>query len=187
MEVETEANIGHYELVRGERFAHMTEPMVSFARGAFWVNVGCLKRSPETTYVHFLLFRPQRRLILKPCGEEERNAVRWCTPSLKPRKVLCDCDFFSELFTLMGWSQNNRHRLLGRVAHNSDWTGFAFDLTRAVVFPLAGVESDKNPEPATPPGVDNPFGGTWDEHCRNPLVNRFSKDTVIMVDEEEAL
>lgn len=159
----------------------MTEPMVSFARGAFWINAGCLKRSPETIYVHFLILRSQRKLILKLCSEEELDAVRWCTPSGKPRKILCNEDFFGDIFTLIDWNHNNRYRLLGRMIASSGWMGFAFDLTRAEVFPLTGVNSKDTSEPSTHSDTGKPFGEIWNQHCCNPLINKFLEDTVIMI------
>ena len=138
------------------------------------VNMGCLRRLPDTVYVHFLLFRQQRRLIIRPSAEESRDVIRWCTPSGKPRRILCDEDFWNDITALMGWDNRSRYRLLGRFVHGSDWDGFAFDMTRAKVFSLEGIESE--PEITILPCQ------TWEEHCRNPLVSRIEEDTMIIID-----
>lgn len=179
-----EADIGQYEVLQGESFVHLTEPMISFARRAVWINTSCLKRLPDTVYVHFLLFRQTRKLIIKAGVEEAQDVIRWCTPSGKPRKILFDAEFWNDITALMGWSNLNRYRLLGRFVHSSDWTGFAFDMTRAEVFPLDGIKpSLQIPEAA----LDKAFipCQTWEDHCHNPLISRFREDTLITIDEVE--
>ena len=179
-------DIGQYEVLRGEDFAHMTEPMVSFARRAVWINMGCLKRMPSTVYVHFLLSKGMHSLIIKPSVEEERDVVRWCTPSGKPRKIMCDIDFWNDLTAHMGWNERNRYRVLGRFVHGLDWDGFAFDMTRVEVFPIEAIDSASTPlvgEAAA--GRGSLLCQTWEEHCKNPLVSRFEKDTLIEIDEVE--
>jgi len=173
------ADIGQYEVQQGERFAHMTEPMVSFARSEVWINMGCLKRMPDTVYVHFLLFRQSRRLVIKPGLEEHQNGVRWCTPSGKPRRIICAADFWDDITSLMGWNENNRYRLLGRFANDSGGGQFAFDMTRAEVFPLAGIARPSELAADT----NSLTNQTWEEYCKNPLVRRFEEDTLIVIDE----
>ena len=124
-----EVDIGQYEVLRGENFSHMTEPMVSFARREVWVNMVCLKRMPDTLYVHFLLLRQKRNLVIKPGAEDQQDGARWCTPSRRPRKILCKADFWHDITSLMGWTDNNRYRLLGRFAHDSNGDEIVFDMT----------------------------------------------------------
>lgn len=180
-----EPDIGQYEVLRGERFAHATEPILSFARREVWVNMVCLKRLPSIVYVHFLFLRDTQRLIIKPGMEESLDVVRWRTPSGKPRKILCDKDFWNEVTLFTGWTNKNRYRLLGRFVHDSNWDGFAFDMKRAEIFPLRenapSLQQDREVVP------ENPLvpSQTWIEHCRNPLINRFEEDTLIEIDKEE--
>ena len=167
-------NIGHGEVQRGEKFAHRTEPIMSFARREVWVNMGCLKRLPDTRYVHFLLFRQTRKLLIKPGLEETMDVFRWCTPSGKPRRVKCDDELWHDITSLMGWSDTSRYRLLGRFVCGANGGDFAFDLTRAEVFPPVGASQ--------PLDADNTPTLTWDEHCKNPLITRFEEDTLITLD-----
>ena len=180
-----EVDIGQYEVLRGEGFAHMTEPMVSFGRRAVWINMGCLKRLPDTVYVHFLLLRKTKRLIIKPSVEEAQEVARWCTPSGKSRKIMCHIDFWNDITALMGWNDKDRYRLLGRFVRNSDWDGFAFDMARAEVFTLDEINPALARSPEAAPEKDSLSCQTWEEHCRNPLVTRFDEDTLIAIDEVE--
>ena len=167
-----EADIRQYEVLQGSKFAHMTEPMVSFARRTIWINMGCLKRMPDTTYVHFLLLRQEHKLIIKSSTEDQLDAVRWRTPSGNPRKIICHADLWNDIISLMGWDDKARYRILGRFVQASDWDGFAFDMTRAERFSAEATS------------IGDVFAfQTWEEHCSNPLVNRFENDTLITFDE----
>ncbi len=165
-------DFGQYEVLRGERLSHATEPIVSFTCKSVWVNAGCLKRMPGTVYVQFLLSRHTRRLIIKGSTEETLDSVRWCTPAGKPRKILCDAEFWNDITTLMDWDDRHRYKILGRFVHSSDWDGLAFDMTRAEMIPIAVPGKPVNPQ-------------TLEEHSRNPLIKRFTEDTTINTDEAE--
>jgi len=179
-----ESDIGQYEVIAGDKFAHLTEPVVSFARRAVWINMGCLKRMPNTFYVHFLLLRQERKLIIKSAVEEQLDVVRWCTPSGNPRKITCHADLWSDIISLMEWSEDSRYRLLGRFIHAPDWNGFAFDMTRAEEFRPGEVEESSLSTEMTST-KDSRINQTWEEHSLSPLISRFSEDTAITFDEGE--
>lgn len=180
-----ENDIKQYEVLRGEKFSHMTEPMISFARKMVWVNMNCLKRLPDTAYVHFLLFRKKYRLIIKSSTEEAQDVIRWCTPSGKPRKIICEEELWRDITMLMGWDDENRYRVLGRVIHGSGWDGIAFDMAGAEMFaPGATLPSSMSCAGPAYGKVPPPYQ-TWEEHCRNSLVSRFEEDILIMIDEVE--
>lgn len=176
-----EIDIGQYEVLPGKLFSHMAEPAISFSKKAIWINMGCLKSVPDTFYVHFLLFRIEKSLIIKPCAGEERDAVRWCTFSGKPRNILCNDDIWIDITSLMGWNDHDRYRLLGHLVHSSGWSGLAFDMTRAIVI----SRSEAYDEPQTQSCHEAAEHPSWAEYSRNPLVKRFAEDTRIVTDEEE--
>jgi len=177
-------DIGRYEVLTGDKFAHLTEPVVSFARRAVWINRGCLKRMPNIIYVHFLLLRQERKLIIKSAAEEQLDVVRWCTPLGNSRKIICHDDLWDDISSLMGWNENNRYRLLGRFIHAPDWNGFAFDMTRAEEFqPGEVTRAPLSTELAST--KDSRANQTWEEYRLNPLISRFSEDTLNTFDEGE--
>lgn len=178
-------DIKQYEVLRGERFSHMSEPIITFAQKMIWINMICLKRLPDTVYVHLLLFREKHRLIIKPSTEESPDVIRWCTPSGKPRKIMCEEEFWQDITMLMGWDDQNRYRIPGRFIHGSGWDGIAFDMARAEVFtPGATLPSSMLCAEATGEKA-SPSYQTWEEYCQNPLVSRIEKDVVIVIDEVE--
>jgi hypothetical protein len=158
---------------RGENFAHINEPTVSFARRKIWFGMACLKHLSNATHVHFALQKEARRFLVIESTDATLNAVRWCTPSKNMRKISCDADVWDEIFTVENWSEEFRYKLLGCFVHTSLGYGFAFDLTRTQKFSLDGTSTDEK----NPPAI------TLDEHCKNPLVKRFESDIAIPIDE----
>lgn len=63
-----------YQVVRGEFFAHMNEPSVCFNQNKVYVNVGCLKRLPDVDYVQILVNSEEKKLVIRPAGEDEKDA-----------------------------------------------------------------------------------------------------------------
>ena len=173
-------DIKYSEVLQCEKFAHQTEPMISFSQKNIWVNMGCLKRIPNTFYVHFLLFRQTRIFMILTGIEGMLDVVRWCTPSGKPRKIICDAELWDDIITFMNWNNKIRYRLLGRFVQTSYGGGFAFDMARAVEFPLCET-LDTPPPPSN--SVPQAYR-TFEKHLQNPLVTKFKTDTVITIDEE---
>ena len=134
--------------IAGRSFAG--EPVLTIKQNKVWVNMICLKALPDTQRVLFLLNREGRRLTLKPGGEEERHAVRWKTPSGKPRRLSCE-DFLRDVTALINWDTETRRRLPGRIARDDEGSVIVFELMHS--------------EPAT-----------LEEHRQNPLIHRLEED-----------
>lgn len=158
---------------RGENFAHINEPTVSFARRKIWFNAACLKNLPNATHVHFMLQKESRKFFAIESTDSTINAVRWCTISRNARKIVCDEDTWNEIFTTANWSENFRYKLMGCFVHTPYGYGFAFDLTRAQKFSLDGIQEKASSVI------------TLEEHNKNPLVKRFENDTTILINEGE--
>ena len=138
------------EVIDINQLSFAGEPMLTIGQNKVWVNAVCLKALPDTRYIMFLLNREARRVTLKPGSEEEQHAVRWKTPSEKPRRISCN-DFLQDVGALMGWDMEKRRRLPGRVARDNDGPVIAFELARNV--PM-----------------------TLEEHRQNPLIKRLEDD-----------
>ena len=66
-----------YQVVSGDMFTHMNEPMMHITGRGITFNRLCLSRLPDTDYIE-LLFNPVERIIIvRPCGAEHPNAVSW--------------------------------------------------------------------------------------------------------------
>ena len=94
-----------YQVVRGEFFAHMYEPSFVLNRFKVSVNAACLRKLPNVEYVQILVNPEIKKLIVKPCLEEEKDSFKWCTNRRTPKQIKCTI-FFAKIINLMGWNPN---------------------------------------------------------------------------------
>ena len=65
---EDEIDLGEYEIVRPEFFAHVKEPALTVNVDKIGVNAACVRLMPDVEYVQILVNRKEKKLLLKPCG-----------------------------------------------------------------------------------------------------------------------
>ena len=123
-----------YQVVRQEFFAHVNEPAVTFNNYKFYGNAACLRKFPDTEFVQVLINRERKLLVLRPCGEEDRDAFPWRTQkSKKPKQATCRL-FFAKVFELMEWNPAHRYRLLGKVVQAAGERLLVFDMTATEIY-----------------------------------------------------
>ena len=64
-----------YQVVRGEFFAHIKEPSITFNNYKIYVNSACLNKIPHINFVHILVNPSEKRLVVRPCREEEKDSL----------------------------------------------------------------------------------------------------------------
>ena len=72
-----EIDLGEYEIVRPEFFAHIKEPALTVNVDKIGVNTACVRLMPDVEYVQILVNRKEKKLLLKPCDEIEITGYRW--------------------------------------------------------------------------------------------------------------
>ena len=72
-----EIDLGEYEIVRPEFFAHIKEPALTVNVDKIGVNTACVRLMPNVEYVQILVNRKEKKLLLKPCDEIEITGYRW--------------------------------------------------------------------------------------------------------------
>ena len=77
-----------------------------------------------------------KRLVVKGCNENDRDALRWCIAKPDKRKSRkMSCRLFSELlYKEMGWSGDCRYKILGYRIEFEGEALYVFDLVAAEVF-----------------------------------------------------
>lgn len=97
-----EFNYNGYQVVRGEFFAHIKEPSITFNNCKFYVNAACVNKLPHINFVHILVNSAEKRLVVRPCKEEEKDSFCWCSNSVKrhPKQITCKI-FFAKMMQLM--------------------------------------------------------------------------------------
>ena len=104
-----------YQVVRGEFFAHTFEPSITFCGSKLYVNMACLNKLPTVEYIQILVNQDTKKLVIRPCREDEKDSFRWCsnTAKRKPKQVICRV-FFAKLAEMMNWDSSYRYKLMGK-------------------------------------------------------------------------
>lgn len=172
-----------YQVVRGEFFAHLHEPSITFNNYKVGMNTACVKKLPDCNYVQVLVNPKQKRLVVKPCREHEKDSFRWCTSTDKraPRQITCRM-FFAKVISLMEWNPNCRYKLLGKLIKSGSDFLFLFDLTNVETFERTIKDDGKSAAskiPIYPESWKNQFGVPYNEHKESMQVNFFDDDLAI--------
>ena len=66
--IEANFNYDGFQVVRGEFFAHLFEPSITFNRCKVYLNTACIKKFPEIDYVQILVNSEDKKLAVRPCS-----------------------------------------------------------------------------------------------------------------------
>lgn len=169
-----------YQVVRGEYFAHIYEPSITFNRCKVSLNTACIKRLPDIDYVQILVNSEEKKLAVRPCGEDEKDSFLWCTQKRKPKQITCRV-FFAKIVHLMDWNPDYRYKLLGKLIKSGNEHLFIFDLSSTEIYQRIEKEGEKpktSRTPLFPAQWQNQFGLPVDEHRKQLQVNIFNGYTV---------
>lgn len=166
-----------YQVVRGEFFAHVYEPSFTFSSYKCSVNTACIKKLPDYDYVQILVNPDEKKLAVKPCGEDEKDSFRWCTATSKrsPKQITCRV-FFAKVITLMNWNPDYRYKLLGKLIKSGDQLLFVFDLNSPEIYTRTLKDDGKvktSRTPVFPEEWKNQFGMPVTEHRKTMQINTF--------------
>ena len=157
-----------FQVVRGEFFAHLFEPSVTFKDEKVSVNAACIRKLPTVEFVQFLVHPEKKMLAVKPCTEDTKDSFRWCSPatSIKKRKakfITCRI-FYSKVMDLMGWNKNYRYKILGKLVCTPTDKIFVFDLNASEAY----MKRNRNSE-----NQDNRprYSTAWKEQFGTPVEN----------------
>lgn len=182
-----------YQVVRGEYFAHLHEPSITFSDYRVSVNKACLNRDPTVDYVQILVNPNERKLAVRFAKESERASFLWRSNSAKgrnPKQVRCPI-FFAMLAELMDWHPNFKYKLLGKFIRSGDDHLIVFDLTEPEVYqrrlrdPQTGeVIKPGSRIPSFPKGWEHQFGVPLEETKKSLQINIFHGYAVYGIAEE---
>lgn len=165
-----------YEVVRGEYFAHLFEPSITFNNFRISLNTACLKRLPDIDFVQILINSEEKKLAVRPCSGDEKDSFLWCTPKRKPKHITCRV-FFSKIIHLMDWNPDYRYKLLGKLIKSGNEYLFTFDLTATEIYQKTEQEGEKpktSRTPVFPAEWQNQFGLPVEEHRKQLQINIFN-------------
>lgn len=171
-----------YQVVRGEFFAHTFEPSITFSDSRVYVNTACLNRMPTVEYIQILINQQTKKLVVRPCKEDEKDSFRWCsnTGKRKPKQITCRI-FYAKLVEMMQWNPTYRYKLLGKLIITNSEQLYIFDLTATEVYQRIRQDGEKTRNsrtPMFPSEWQNQFGLPVEEHRKQLQINIFDGYTV---------
>ena len=179
-----------YQVVRGEFFAHIYEPSITFNRYKVSLNTACIRKLPNVDYVQILVNPDTLKLAVRPCEEDEKDSFLWCSEKdgkRKAKQITCRL-FFAKIVNLMGWNADYRYKLLGKIIHSGDENLIIFDLTATEIYQRIAKEGEKvktSRTPIFPAEWQNQFGLPIEEHKKLLQVNIFDGYTVFGLQDKE--
>jgi len=179
-----------YQVVRGEFFAHVYEPSITFNNCKVSLNTACLNRLPDVNYVQILVNPDDKKLAVRPSTEDEKDSFLWCTTKSarrKPKQITCRM-FFAKVVQLMEWNPSYRYKLLGKLIRSGDEYLFVFDLNDTEIYQriIDGEKAKTSRTPVFPAEWQNQFGLPVEEHRKLLQVNIFEGYTVFGIKDDKA-
>lgn len=96
-ELESAFSYDGYQVVRKELFAHLRDPAIVIRKDSITFNTACITGLEDVVYVHVMFNNDLKRIVVRGCDENDKDALRWCVAnriSAKPEDVLqAICDF----------------------------------------------------------------------------------------------
>ena len=171
-----------YQVVRGEFFAHTFEPSITFNDNKVYVNMACLKQMPMVEYIQILINQQAKKLVVRPCKEDEKDSFRWCssTGRRRPKQITCRI-FYAKLAEMMQWNPAYRYKMLGKMVTANSEQLYVFDLTATEMYQRIRQESGRSGNrrtPIFPAEWQDQFGLPVEEHRKQLKINIFDGYTV---------
>ncbi len=168
-----------YQVVRREFFSHRYDPSLTIKEKSIIFNNACISRLEEVIYVQVLINPITEKLVIRPCEEGAKDAIRWCIArddKRKSREISCST-FTSKLYELMGWETLYRYKLQGiRINYNGEQL-YVFDLTSTEMY-IPAVKDPDDPNARArrgrtvfPADWRDSFGESVQDHDASVQIN----------------
>ena len=97
-ELESTFSYDGYQVVRKELFAHLRDPAIVIRKDSITFNMACITGLEDVVYVHVMFNSDLKRIVVRGCDENDKDALRWCIAKPDKRKSRkMTCKPFSEL------------------------------------------------------------------------------------------
>lgn len=135
-ELESTFSYDGYQVVRKELFAHLRDPAIVIRKDSITFNTACISGLEDVVYVHVMFNGDLKRIVVRGCDENDKDALRWCIAKPDKRKSRkMSCKPFSELvYNEMGWDSDCSYKILGYRINFEGETLYVFDLLVPEIF-----------------------------------------------------
>ena len=171
-----------YQVVRREFFSHKYDPTLTIKGNSITFNNACISRLEQVVYVQVLVNPTAEKLVIRPCEEGARDAIRWCITKdekRKSRQITCGL-FTAKLYEMMGWEALYRYKLQGTRINYQGEQLYVFDLTSTEIF-LPAVKDPDNPT-AKAKRSSATYPADWRDSFGIPVVEHTASMQVNLMD-----
>jgi len=106
--------INSFDVVRSEFLSPTFRPKITLNIDKLAFSSSCVRLIPDNSYVQMLFDQGKKRVVLLPCGQYDKDALKWSSSNgakLNPKSItarlLC-----AKLFDFMQWEANNRYKVM---------------------------------------------------------------------------
>ena len=138
-----------YQVVRRELFAHLREPAVVIRRDSVTFNTACIAGLEDAVYIQILVNQDNKRMVVRKCEENDKDALRWCVakPDKRKSRKMTNKIFSAMKYEMKGRNLDCRYKILGHKITFEDETIYVFDLMETEIFlDIKGKRAKKDTE-----------------------------------------
>jgi len=172
-----------YQVIHKELFSHKFDPTLTVKDNSITFNNACISRLDKVVYVQLLINPAQQKLVIRPCKQDARDAIRWCIEKgekRKSRQITCRL-FAAKLYELMGWETMYRYKMQGTRIDYQGEDLYVFDLSSTEIWLPQTTQTDENGKvkrktrpPVYPASWRDSFGLPVEEHEKSTQVDLIS-------------
>ncbi len=125
-----------YKVIRKELFAHLRDPALVIRKDSITFNTACINGLEKVVYVHVMFNEDLQRIVVRGCGQYDKDALRWCVPrdgDRKSRKMNCK-PFAEYVYEQLDWDKTCRYKILGYRIEYEGKALYIFDLKVPEIF-----------------------------------------------------
>lgn len=115
---------------------YLRDPAIVIRKDSITFNTACITGLEDVVYVHVMFNNDLKRIVVRGCDENDKDALRWCVAKpdkRKSRKMSCK-PFATLVYQKMGWDSECRYKMLGyRITFEGE-TLYVFDLLVPEIF-----------------------------------------------------
>ena len=123
-------------VMAGDNVLDLRDPAIVIRKDSITFNTACITGLEDVVYVHVMFNNDLKRIVVRGCDENDKDALRWCVAKpdkRKSRKMSCK-PFATLVYQKMGWDSECRYKMLGyRITFEGE-TLYVFDLLVPEIF-----------------------------------------------------
>ena len=170
-----------FEVTRSQFFDTARKLCVTLSINTIWFSTECIRKFKKELYIEMLIHPREQLFVVRPCGKECRNAVRWAKVNeshYNPRDI-SGAAYLSTIYKIFGWDTELRYRVRGVRRQKDNESIMIFDMKDTEIFiPDAANDicfndnnrpiyaSQKNTVVAFPPSWADNFGSNYYRHSQ---------------------